>query len=422
MDFRKLCWIACVFLLILFSMGNALATTIHGTVYEWNSFKPLNNTIVEVNSTPTQYLVATDANYSFNLTPGTYLITANYFEGNTLVYAAHENVVISNQGEFVHDLLLFPPYDEELLSRQGSEVPDMNFSTVQSSQPTQPAQPAQPLKNVSNPSSENFYMVSALFAFIIIVLLGIYLLNHFSKNRSKKPPEIITGFSSEDELSGRNRDIKRSETGNPLIQAEYSEENKRGSAETSKKHLEDISEKSLEQSSTDNSEKSLNDNSKKSSKESLEQSSKESLEESTKESLEQSSKESLEQSSKESLEESTEENSEEILDDSLDDGYEIKPKLSTSTDTEAEELGEDRNVNLPEDLKDLLEMIRANGNRITQRELRKKSPYSESKVSLMLSDLEERGLIEKFKRGRGNIIRIPDEHIAKQTEEESKQE
>jgi uncharacterized membrane protein len=39
----------------------------------------------------------------------------------------------------------------------------------------------------------------------------------------------------------------------------------------------------------------------------------------------------------------------------------------------------------------------------------------------MLSDLEERGLIEKFKRGRGNIIRIPDEHISKQ-EDESKQE
>ena len=126
-------------------------------------------------------------------------------------------------------------------------------------------------------------MVSALFAFIIIVLLGIYLLNQFSKNRSKKPPEIITGFSSEDELSGRNIDIKRSETGNPLIQAEDSEENKRDSAETSKKYLENISEKSLEQSSTDNSEKSLNDNSKKSLKESLEQSSKESLEESSRE-------------------------------------------------------------------------------------------------------------------------------------------
>ena len=81
----------------------------------------------------------------------------------------------------------------------------------------------------------------------------------------------------------------------------------------------------------------------------------------------------------------------------------------------------DREINLPEDLKELLNLIRNNGNRITQRELRKKSPYSESKVSLMLSDLEERGLIEKFKRGRGNIIRIPDEHLSKQTEDDSAQ-
>jgi uncharacterized membrane protein len=34
----------------------------------------------------------------------------------------------------------------------------------------------------------------------------------------------------------------------------------------------------------------------------------------------------------------------------------------------------------------------------------------------MLSDLEERGLIEKFKKGRGNIIRIPDSEILKQGE------
>ncbi|MPN35408.1 hypothetical protein SDC9_182906 [bioreactor metagenome] len=66
---------------------------------------------------------------------------------------------------------------------------------------------------------------------------------------------------------------------------------------------------------------------------------------------------------------------------------------------------------LPDDLKEIMDLIRANGNRITQRELRKKSPYSESKVSLMLSDLEERGLVEKFKKGRGNIIRIPDQDI-----------
>jgi uncharacterized membrane protein len=79
-------------------------------------------------------------------------------------------------------------------------------------------------------------------------------------------------------------------------------------------------------------------------------------------------------------------------------------------------------INLPEDLRELLELVRASGNRITQRELRKKSPYSESKVSLMLSDLEERGLIEKFKRGRGNIIRIPDMHLSRQTDRKEKKE
>ena len=130
MNFRKLCRIACVFLLIFFSQGDALAATIHGTAYEWNSFKPLNNTIIEVNSTPMQYFVATDANYSFNLTPGTYLITANYFDGKTLVYTAQDSVTISNQGEFVHDLLLFPPYEEELLSQNGSEVADLNLDSI----------------------------------------------------------------------------------------------------------------------------------------------------------------------------------------------------------------------------------------------------------------------------------------------------
>ncbi|MGM0771995.1 MAG: helix-turn-helix transcriptional regulator, partial [Halobacteriota archaeon] len=38
-----------------------------------------------------------------------------------------------------------------------------------------------------------------------------------------------------------------------------------------------------------------------------------------------------------------------------------------------------------------------------------KLSYSEAKVSLIVSDLENRGLVEKFKKGRGNIIIIPDD-------------
>jgi len=59
---------------------------------------------------------------------------------------------------------------------------------------------------------------------------------------------------------------------------------------------------------------------------------------------------------------------------------------------------------LPEDLREIVEIIRREGGRTTQLKLRKKLNYSEAKISLMLADLENRGIIEKFKRGRGNII------------------
>lgn len=59
---------------------------------------------------------------------------------------------------------------------------------------------------------------------------------------------------------------------------------------------------------------------------------------------------------------------------------------------------------LPEDLKMVVEIIKANGGRITQKELRKKLGFSEAKMSLIIADLERRGIIEKVKKGRGNVI------------------
>jgi len=286
----------------MFFQGNAFAATIHGTVYEWESFKPLDNAVVEINSTPEQNFVATNANYSFNLTPGTYLITANYFEGKTIVYTAKEEVVISDKGEYVHDLLLFPTYNEELLNHSGFEVPNLNFDET---------------KHVDQANSQNYVFVSVFLVFILVLLLAGY----FVKKRYLKPLVITNRFPDGD------REPKTLQPESPIDEEE-----------------------------------------------------------------------------------------------NLDDTFEISFKLPATSSVDVGNLQEDREINLPEDLKELLNLIRTNGNRITQRELRKKSPYSESKVSLMLSDLEERGLIEKFKRGRGNIIRIPDEHLSKQTEDESKQE
>lgn len=52
----------------------------------------------------------------------------------------------------------------------------------------------------------------------------------------------------------------------------------------------------------------------------------------------------------------------------------------------------------------ILSVIKRAGGRITQKELRKQVPYSEAKVSLVLAELAAKGLVEKIKRGRGNII------------------
>lgn len=59
---------------------------------------------------------------------------------------------------------------------------------------------------------------------------------------------------------------------------------------------------------------------------------------------------------------------------------------------------------LDNDLYQVLEIIKQQGGRTTQKEIRKKIPYSEAKISLLIADLEHRDLVKKLKKGRGNII------------------
>ncbi|KKG16670.1 hypothetical protein EO98_18535 [Methanosarcina sp. 2.H.T.1A.6] len=372
MNFRKLCKIACVFIFLMCFQGNALAATIHGTVYEWYSFKPLENSIVEINSTPEQSFVATDAEYSFNLTPGTYLITANYFEEDTIVYTTEEEVIVSDEGEFVHDLLLFPTYQEDLLDQGDFENVDLDFEE---------AEPQSPASSQNKVSSQNMVLTFALLAICILLLAG-----YFVKKEKRNPPEKTAGSlgkmghlnasglnASELNASELNAsELNASEPENLTIKVETSEHakpNKTGSIEVSETDHELPASLKVEEWTGNISETEMP--------------------------VQQTVK--LAEDSKVSINPSEEEF------DSFSPGVEI-PEAT-----------------LPDDLKEIMSLIRANGNRITQRELRKKSPYSESKVSLMLSDLEERGLVEKFKRGRGNIIRIPDGEIIKQGSQSKKE-
>jgi uncharacterized membrane protein len=91
--------------------------------------------------------------------------------------------------------------------------------------------------------------------------------------------------------------------------------------------------------------------------------------------------------------------------ETLPDHSEMPQKNISTTNSQALNINEEtKNKKLPDDLQELYEAIMNSGGRVTQKDLRKKFTCSEAKVSLMLADLEDRGLIKKIKRGRANII------------------
>lgn len=55
-------------------------------------------------------------------------------------------------------------------------------------------------------------------------------------------------------------------------------------------------------------------------------------------------------------------------------------------------------------IEEILAIIRKEGGRMNQKDLRKRIPESEAKVSLMIAELEAKGKLEKIKKGRGNIL------------------
>ena len=95
-------------------------------------------------------------------------------------------------------------------------------------------------------------------------------------------------------------------------------------------------------------------------------------------------------------------------DDKEDYGYEpVKPE--SVAPEEPEELEHvDAESAIPSDLQEVLLIIRGRDGRITQKDLRLLLNCSEAKASLMITDLGDRGLVKKVKKGRGNVIILTD--------------
>ncbi|MBM3199358.1 hypothetical protein FJZ53_00355 [Candidatus Woesearchaeota archaeon] len=57
-----------------------------------------------------------------------------------------------------------------------------------------------------------------------------------------------------------------------------------------------------------------------------------------------------------------------------------------------------------EDLQKCLEFIKKQGGRTTQKDIRKNFPMSEAKISLIITELEHNGKLQKIRKGRSNVI------------------
>ncbi len=66
--------------------------------------------------------------------------------------------------------------------------------------------------------------------------------------------------------------------------------------------------------------------------------------------------------------------------------------------------------NLDKSLREIVEFIVHEGGRTTQTEIRSRFPSSEAKISLMITELEDKRVVRKIRKGRGNIIVLEEKY------------
>ncbi|MDD5086283.1 MAG: hypothetical protein PHV16_00880 [Candidatus Nanoarchaeia archaeon] len=235
--------------MLLVSLNFCQAAIIKGEIYDPDLKKMTGRIEVEVDSYPRQYMVSTDGTYSFFLLVGEYTIKAKYEESGRVKYLAEEKIVVRDEGEFIHDIVMYVTSEEED-------------------------------RIINETSTKKLFEKQGILLFVIIgsvFLLSIILVVIVLNKRKKKQDKVI-----------------------PLNNIE----------------------------------------------------------------------------------------SEKPKDDEINE----------------DKMKQDIEKEIPENLDGVLKVIKQNGGRTTQKDIRKKIPLSEAKISLMITELEHKGIVERIKKGRGNII------------------
>ena len=194
-------------LFLLFANGVS-AATISGITFEWYSFEPLKNVIVDINTIPNQTYVATDGTYSFNISdPGTYAIRAQYFEKNSLKYNSEETVKVSSDGNFKLDLILLPAIENDQFLF--NELGDLNVASIElvNDKPKQPD----------------------LALILVLIVAAVVLLYLIAFRKPKKPIQESKAQKSDENGSGLSAKTIASTSEKPVAHMESSEKGKSAS-------------------------------------------------------------------------------------------------------------------------------------------------------------------------------------------------
>lgn len=397
-------YIAAIFALVMSAAAADNSTAkVFGGVYRYDTFEPLDNAVVDINSTPLQSMVAKSGIYSFELDPGNYSISAKYYQNGTLTYSGTEAITIKKGGSYRLDLLLLPVYSEELMEGSTLNLSSENSSSgnpvlLGASNDTNNPPNSVHVNNSNIPNSEQVQktgiysstVIYLLISVILFLLLAVgYNLNKKHKETAKKESFIeeknnlrtSSGAGDLHELA-----LKRNDNVKIPDKVSYLEERKDHNASI----VEAVSVTEAVELESGILEKQT-----------------------SVENKEEYEEEYKEEYKKEYEEEYKEEYEKEfpMQHDRIKESVPEKENSQTGSadNSEFEIQDAKKNLPLPADLQEIMDIIRSHGGRITQKDLRSRLKYSEGKVSLMLADLERRDLIEKFKRGRGNIVILKDE-------------
>jgi uncharacterized membrane protein len=102
-----------IFLIFIIGSSIVFSATLSGSIYDFD-LNPAFDVRLTINSSPEQFFVSKNGSYSFSLLQGSYSLTAEQISFGSLIASAKEDIIISDDGMFILDILLFPFFEDEI--------------------------------------------------------------------------------------------------------------------------------------------------------------------------------------------------------------------------------------------------------------------------------------------------------------------